>query len=170
MFGYRWVFNYLQQQSDKRLEASLDRNEYNEADLITITVPISLPYINNQQDFERVDGEITVEGKIYKYVKRKIADGNLVLLCLPDYNKMKIESAKDDFFKYANDLAQNNQSKKSDNSKSGVFKNLVSEFVEFTSYFTPACFPVKHIHTNCMQPNFYASSPHTTPEQPPEWL
>ncbi|HLL41614.1 MAG TPA: hypothetical protein VK369_00680, partial [Segetibacter sp.] len=102
LFGYRILFNYEQQQSDVRLEASLDKQEYNDADLVTIKVPLSLPYVNNQQNFERVDGEITVNGKILKYVKRKITDGNLILLCLPNDNKMRIESAKDEFFKYAN--------------------------------------------------------------------
>ncbi|HKG69981.1 MAG TPA: hypothetical protein VKA92_14000, partial [Segetibacter sp.] len=107
LFGYRILFNYEQQQSDVRLEASLDKQDYNDADLVTIKVPLSLPYVNNQQNFERVDGEITVNGKILKYVKRKIADGNLILLCLPNDHKMRIESAKEEFFKYTNDLVQN---------------------------------------------------------------
>ncbi|MDB5249930.1 MAG: hypothetical protein JWQ40_4324 [Segetibacter sp.] len=162
------MFDYAKQQSDVRLEASLDKNEYDESELVTIKIPITLPYQNNWDDFERVDGEFTVDGKIYKYVKRKIADGHLVLLCLPDHNKMRLESAKTEFFKYANDLVQNHNSKKSDNSKSGVFKNLWSEYDSNTMVFTAANFNSEIIHAVAGSVNLFPSSPHSSPEQPPE--
>lgn len=168
LFGYRILFHYEQQQSDIRLEASLDKQEYNDADLITIKVPLSLPYVNNQQSFERIDGEITVNGKILKYVKRKISDGNLILLCLPDHNKMRIESAKDEFFKYANDLVQNNQSKKS-GGKSGLsFKNVLSDYcLNVHDYISSICGEV-HSYTVPYQVKLLPSSYDQLPEQPPE--
>lgn len=168
LFGYRILFNYEQQQSNVRLEASLDREDYNDADLITIKVPLSLPYVNNQQNFERIDGEITVDGKILKYVKRKITDGNLILMCIPDHNKMQIESAKDEFFKYANDLVQNNQQKKSGSTKSGVFKNLVTEYCIISADYAPASQRAQCAYniTSCL--NYLPSSYYTLPEQPPE--
>jgi hypothetical protein len=168
LFGYRILFNYEQQQSDIRLEASLDKQDYNDVDLVTITVPLSLPYVNNQQSFERVDGEITVNGKILKYVKRKISDGNLILLCLPDHDKMRIESAKDEFFKYANDLVQNNQSKKSGNTKAGVFKNLQTDYNINTYEYVYATQRIQHRYTIPLQSNFLPSSHSQLPEQPPE--
>jgi hypothetical protein len=168
LFGYRILFNYEQQQSDIRLEASLDKQDYNDADLITIKVPLSLPYVNNQQNFERIDGEITINGKILKYVKRKIADGNLILLCLPDHNKMRIESAKDEFFKYANDLVQNNQSQKSGHSKAGVFKNLLVEYDTVNYTCTNIYNGVIHCYGLLCQLNFLPSSHQSLPEQPPE--
>lgn len=127
--GYRWVFNYMQQQADVQLAVTLDNNNYNEADLITLSVPTNLPYQTDRPNFERVDGEINYQGKVYKYVKRKIVDGQLVLLCLPDHNKMRLQSARDDFFKNANDLLQNNQSKKSDHSKNTGVKFSVSDYI-----------------------------------------
>lgn len=168
LFGYRILFDYEQQQSDMQLVASLDKQDYNDADLITIKVPLSLPYVNNQKDFERIDGEITVNGKILKYVKRKISDGNLILMCLPDQNKMRIESEKDEFFKYANDLVQNNQSKKSNNTKSGVFKNLISEYYVNASDYATAVPRILHTYHNISQLKFLPSSHYKLPEQPPE--
>lgn len=170
LFGYRVLFNYEQQQSDILLEATLDKQDYNDADLITIKVPLSLPYVNNQQSFERVDGEITVNGKILKYVKRRITDGNLILLCLPDHNKMRIESAKDEFFKYANDLVQNNQSKKSGNTQTGVFKNLLLYYNIDTFNCAPSIYRTVHTYTVSLQSKFLPSSHYTLPEQPPEVL
>ncbi len=168
LFGYRILFDYEQQQSDIRLEVSLDKQDYNDADLITIKVPLSLPYINNQQNFERVNGEITVNGKILKYVKRKISDGNLVLQCLPDKNKMQIESAKDEFFKYANDLVQHNESKKSGNTKPGVFKNLLSEYDINTSDCSSFAQRMMHTYNYTSGLKFLPSSHYKLPEQPPE--
>lgn len=168
LFGYRFLFNYEQQQSDKHLEASLDKQDYNEADLITIKVPLSLPYVSNQQNFERIDGEITVNGKILKYVKRKISDGCLILLCLPDHNKMRIESAKDEFFKYANDLVQNNQSNKSTNSKTSIFKILSFEYDKPASEYTSVYYQMLHTYSINSQLTFLPSSHYILPEQPPD--
>ncbi len=170
LFGYRILFNYEQQQSDIQLEASLDKQDYKDADLITIKVPLSLPYVNNQQNFERVDGEITVNGKILKYVKRRISDGNLILLCVPDHNKMRIESAKDEFFKYANDLVQNNQSKKSGNTKPGVFKDHLSEYNINVSDYSSAICSIGHVYAVPLQSKFLPSSHYKLPEQPPELI
>lgn len=166
--GYRLFFNYAQKQSVLTLEASLDKNEFDESQLITITVPLSVPYQNNQQDFQRVDGELKLDGKIYRYVKRKLCDGQLILKCLPDHKKMQLESAKDEFFKYSNDLVQNNQSKKSDNTKSGIFKNLSFEYENvvcsiLTSGFNVAITPY---YTNYLE--HFPSTPHISPDQPPQ--
>jgi len=170
LFGYRILFNYVQQQADVSMEASLDNNDFNEAELITITVPLSVPYQNSQQNFERVDGELKVNGKIYKYVKRKITDGQLILKCLPDHQKMLLQSAKDDFFKYANDLVQNNQSKKSGNSKSGIFKNTVAEYDCFTTNVTANPVGSDNLSGIPAYQEFFPSSPSSTPDRPPEFL
>ncbi len=165
--GYRvWIY-FEQQRSDKNFEVLLDKEQYNEAELITIKVPLSLPYQSDSKDFERISGEVNFKGKIYKYVKRKIENGEFVLLCLPDKNKMQLENAREDFFKNTNDLAQNN-SKRSDNSKSISLKKVSSEYDQplFAFKINSATNLFKNF-------GFYKvenlnSSPHTSPEQPPD--
>lgn len=129
-FGYRLVFNYMQEQKDSQLEAKFDNNSYDESQLIEIKIPLNLPYQNNWSSFERYDGEITVKGVLYKYVKRKVENNNLVLLCYPNNDKMHLLNAKDEFFKLANDFQQHNQSKKSPAQNAQSFKNLMSEYVQ----------------------------------------
>ena len=170
MVGYRFVFNYAQQKSDQTFVAALDNDNYNDAELLTIKVPISLPYQNDRQNFERVDGEITYEGKIYKYVKRKIVNGELVLLCVPDHNKMRLQSAKDDFFKTANDLVQNNHSKKSDHSKSTSYKSLASDYINESQKNTDLLFSVILPVSISKEAAHLTSSPHLSPEQPPDFI
>lgn len=120
---------WMEQKADAHLEARLDNNNYNESDLITIKVSLNMPYQNGWSDFERYDGEVEKNGKIYKYVKRKVQNDSLILLCIPHETKMSLQAAKDDFYKLVNDLQQNNSPKKG-NDKKTTFKNLLSEYVQ----------------------------------------
>lgn len=125
--GYRIWFYYAERESDAVMEAKLDAKSYNENELITISVPLNLPYQTDWDNFERVDGEIVLNGQTYKYVERKIAHGELILKCLSDSGKTQLKSARDEFFKLANDL-QNAPTKKSGSNPSLAFKNLVLQY------------------------------------------
>lgn len=166
MGGYKIWFYVAQQKSNQQLELALDKDDYNPSELITIKVPLSLPYMSDQTSFERVDGEINIDGKIYKYVKRKIYNGELVLLCLPDKNKMRLLHAKDEFFKYANDLL-NTPSKKSGNNSS-LPKIVLSEYYsQSNEWKLPALLISKNRYT-LHKPFYLPSGTHITPEQPPD--
>jgi hypothetical protein len=161
--------NWMQHRADSKLEARLDINDYNEASLIEIKVPLDLPYQNDWKDFERYDGEVTVDGQHYKYVKRKVQDGMMVLKCIPNESKRQIESARDHFFQFANDLQNNSGEKKSDSSKPSMAKNNITECEEFTvfSFETTSTFLITSKQLNSNN-NFIATCPHSSPEQPPE--
>lgn len=158
----------MQQKVSQQLTAKIDNNQYDDSQLIELKVPINLPYQTNWSTYQRYDGEIEVAGVMYKYVKRKVADDTLYLMCIPNTKKMHLETAKNDFFKMSNDLAQNNKSKKSDNSKTPVFKKITSDFDD---------------HNYCYEFNTLANSnesfagytslnllsfPRVSPEQPPD--
>jgi hypothetical protein len=126
--GYRLVSYYLQQRADRSIEATINNLKYHESQLVEMRVPLNMPYQNDQPEFEPVDGEIEIDGQIYKYVKRKVEKGELVLMCLPHTNKEKLREARDDFFKMVNDLQQDSKTKKSDKGNSFSFKNFLSEY------------------------------------------
>ena len=67
-------------------------DKYNENDLIKISLPLNNAYQNDWSEFKRVNGEISFDGKIYHYVKEKVQFGQLILLCLPDHDKMLLEA------------------------------------------------------------------------------
>jgi hypothetical protein len=165
--GYRLLFYYAQQKSDANYNALLDKEEYNESDLITLKVDLNMPYQTERADFERVDGEIDVNGIIYKYVKRKIHHGQLVLLCLPDQQKMKLQSAREDFFKISNSLIHDKGAKDSP-AKSFVCKNVSSDYdqnhseYKFIAIASQIKYSVQNDRTHLI------SSYHSSPEQPPE--
>jgi len=156
----------LQQKADKELVAKLDKADYDESDLITVKVPLSMPYLTNWDDFKRTDGEITLHGKIYHYVKQKVYNGELILKCVPDEQKMSLQTAKNDFFKTQNDL-QNNTSKNSgDNSH--VVKFSISDYIKTEN--AAETFAVNNI-TNTYTDNYFAhlqKGETLIPEQPPK--
>jgi hypothetical protein len=125
-YGYRIVMNIMAKSADQRLEARLDSNDYDEAQLIELKVPLNMPYQNQQSEFERHYGEIEINGKYYTYVKRKVENGFLVLKCISNSSKQSIESAGTDYFKMTNGLGQ--PDKKQQDSNKNFAKNFWSEY------------------------------------------
>jgi hypothetical protein len=165
-FGFRLLTDYLQHRADQQLEARLDLNDYDESLLIEMRVPLNMPYQTQSSGFERIDGEIEIDGIHYKYVKRKIEMGELVLLCLPNHSKMQLESASDNFFQLVNDLQNPVQNKGSQPAPS--FKSPVTEYwQQHNDWVIQAFEGVTHEYvaaTNLMP----ATPVITTPAQPPE--
>jgi len=164
--GYRLFSDFLMHRADIQLEARLDRNDFREDELVEIKIPLHLPYQLNWKSFERFDGEIDVDGVHYKYVKRKIYNDSLVLLCLPNKTKQNIEKAKDDYFKIVNDIDPSAQ-KKSDNSNLS-FKNILSEFVVDQAPWLIANYEYLHTSHFVGEALFLSTNLHETPDQPPE--
>jgi hypothetical protein len=167
--GYRWVINLVQQDADAKLEARLDKDDYDESQLIEIKVPVDMPYQSDWAGFERYDGEIEVNGIHYKYVKRKVQDGQLVLKCIPNHAKQRLESAKDDLFKITNDFQQDNNAKKTGAPAQAPVKNALSDYDNLQQLNISALYAaISEQSYNVYQPQGLNQLLRTTPEQPPE--
>jgi hypothetical protein len=106
-FGYRLLISFIEVKADAHLEEQLNENNYDESQLVSIKVPVTyLPYYNNSISFERIDGQIEIGGILYKYVKRRIYNDSLEMLCMPNHAAMKLQSEQNEFFKFVNDLQQ----------------------------------------------------------------
>ena len=147
MIGYRAWFYYAEKKADASMEARLDKDQYEENELVSITIPLYNPYQLDQNSFERVNGEFNYQGRTFKLVKRRITDGNLILLCIPDAHKTVLKKAKTEFGNLTNDLTGNGKN----NSRSGLQKNFTgSDYTIHTYQFhipaysnsslIPACF------------------------------
>jgi hypothetical protein len=126
-FGYRLVSGLLENKATASLQKQIDRSAYQDDQLLEIRVPLNTPYMaGTSHQFERIEGEIELGGKTYRYVKRKVDNGELVLLCLPDENSSRFQQSRMDFFKLVNDLGQ---SSRGNNEKHGnVIKAFVAEY------------------------------------------
>jgi hypothetical protein len=126
--GYRLVVDYAMDKADASFEANLDKGHYDPTQLITVKIPLNLPYQTNWKDFERVNGEMNVNGIVYKYVQRKVYNDTLILQCIPHQEKTELEQKANDYFGKVNDLPGNDNSKKSE-----VLKQLTSDYDFYTS-------------------------------------
>jgi hypothetical protein len=128
-YGYQLLSNYLQERADQRLEASLDKKDYDETQLLSIKVPItSLSYYNSSANFERVDGQIEIKGVQYKYVERRIFKDSIEYRCIPNQMAMNLKSARETFFQLVNDLSHNGQEKKTPHS--AQYKSVSQDYCE----------------------------------------
>lgn len=162
--GYRLLFHFLTEKADKHIIEQLDQHSYDEEDLITMKVPLNLAYLsNNWQEFERFDGSIEIDGTHYNYVKRKVYNDTLILLCIPNIPKNKLNDAKGEFAKMAGDAQSSSE-------KTGLHLQEKSWLKEY-SYSDPAynllALPVE-------QQVYYLKNDHTSyssfvmiPELPP---
>ena len=113
IWGYRWIFYYLEEKATVRLEQKLDAGDYDESQLIEIKIPLKLPYYTNWKEYEPHYGEAEWEGQHYQFVKRKLSNDTLFLLCIPHIEKTNIQVAAADYFKSMNDLQHDGMPQKS---------------------------------------------------------
>lgn len=105
--GYRLFFGYMEAQSSQAMNARLDVDDYDEASLITIKIPVTnLPYYTNSPIFERVKGNINIDGHEYQYVEKRIYNDSLEMRCIRNQQITHISNARDAFFQLVNDLQQ----------------------------------------------------------------
>ncbi|HXB29277.1 MAG TPA: hypothetical protein VNW49_05630, partial [Puia sp.] len=53
MIGYRAWFYYAEMKADAAMEARIDKDQYDDNDLITLQIPLYNPYQLEQKTFER---------------------------------------------------------------------------------------------------------------------
>ena len=121
------MFDELENRASYQLVERLDNKEYNDNELIEMKVPLPMPYQTNWSSFERYDGEIEIAGVHYNYVKRKVQNDTLILMCIPNHGKMKLNSAKEQFFSLVNDVSQNGD-QKGPSPKSSLIKTITTDY------------------------------------------
>ncbi len=111
-YGYRLVLYFLAEKGNLTLQQKLDKEQYDPTDLVELRLPLNLPYISDWADYENFDGETIIDGLHYRYVKRKLYKGELILLCVPDQNSNKLQKAGNEYFKQVNDIPQSEKKSK----------------------------------------------------------
>ncbi|MEO6230293.1 MAG: hypothetical protein ABJB11_15835 [Ferruginibacter sp.] len=169
LFGYRLIASYLENQENNKIEIALDENNYLNEALLSIRQPTNLPYYKNSTAFQRVDGEIEIEGVLYKFVKCRIYNDSLELLCIPNTGKMKIQAAKADFSKLASDFQQSNDTKKSP-SHSKSFQKVLSDYEAIGQVTCDKTYNTFTLNYATENSSFINTCFIKTAEQPPDFL
>lgn len=101
--GYRLAFHLANRQADKTIQVKLDKGEYNEQELVVLKVPMAVPYYSGTTGFEYTRGEVTLNGTIYRYVKKRVVNDTVEMYCIPHTSKMELAMARDRFAQLASD-------------------------------------------------------------------
>lgn len=169
--GYRMLFGYMEAQSSQAMNTRLDDNDFDEASLVTIKIPVSnLPYYTNSPIFERVKGQINIGGHEYQYVEKRIFNDSLEMRCIPNKQITHISNARDAFFQLVNDL-QHSDSKPTPAKPALSLKNILPDCISATISFayTPGfsiAESTAYLDFSSTLPQCYLSTPHRPPLAP----
>jgi hypothetical protein len=125
-YGYRLVISVMQDDADRKLESRIDNSDYDESQLIEISVAMNMPYQERFTDFERQYGEIEIDGKSYTYVKRKIAGDIVIFKCIANKSKQELTAIKNDLAKANSGIETDHPGKQQQ--QSSFAKNFWSEY------------------------------------------
>jgi hypothetical protein len=120
--------------SDRQITQELDNNKYNDHDLVEVKIPLHLSYVTSWADYQRVDGSMKVDGVFYNYVKRKVSNDTLYLLCLPNEKKTKLYLARNEYSKQSNDIPSN-KNERSTAKKINISSEYVQQMTEYSLVF-----------------------------------
>jgi hypothetical protein len=103
--GYYGVFLGLHYRHDAEMTKVLDADVFNEFQTITLRLPVSIPYMPDQSEFERVSGKFEHEGEHYLLLKQRYSKDTLTVVCVRDLAENQIEQVLSDYAKAFTDNA-----------------------------------------------------------------
>jgi len=122
--GYQLFFSLAEKFADKKMVVALDKNKYDENDLIQIKLPLNIPYTVDRKGYERCDGQIVLNGVQYNYVKRSVQNDTMYLYCVPNQQKTALSNSKAEYAKQSSDIPSNKKSEQSTAKQT----NVLSEY------------------------------------------
>lgn len=165
--GYRVIIPLLQHQSDRKLEALLDNNDYDESQLIEVRVALNMPYQQRVTKFERHYGQIEIDGQLYTYVKSRIEGDVAIFKCIANESGQQLKSIQDNLTKCNSgvDMDHPGQSKQS---PSSFAKNVLSDYDDQNQLLAASPFVALGSVTSSYFSFFIPVCTKLTPHQPPE--
>lgn len=111
--GYGLFMAHVEERAMEKFEQQLDSSNYSNQQLVTFKLPVTnLPYYTNSQEYQRQDGEIEISGVIYNYIKKRIYNDSLEVVCIANNEMTRLRTARDEFLKLCTDLQNASKSKK----------------------------------------------------------
>jgi hypothetical protein len=167
IFGYRFVFSYLEEEASQELATSIDAKSFDENNLIEIKTDLNMPYVSDKE-YENAYGETVIKGVHYQYVKRKIENNVLYLMCLPNNEKTILAETKNTIEK--NNVETGNSNSKQKNPVQKLLKSIQIEYIQNNNFYKLNEVVLITSSTLLSNRNNALSSLYKapTPEQPPE--
>ncbi len=151
--------------STAAIEQKADAHQYSDDELISIKTTLNLPYYSSSADYQRAYGSISINGQDYEYVKRRVYNDTLELLCLPNHTKTKLQSL-------TNDIAQSaTEGQPSAPGKSNtVTKIFFPDFFQPLKSFSSTLAADVKANFFCTNTNFLFANYRQLQERPPQLM
>lgn len=128
--GYRLLIDLFIASQHHTMNRTIDREDFIETSLISFKMPMQMPYYTNDARFERAYGEVDVDGVKYHYVKRRVFNDSLEVLCIPDAVSTRLQQQKQRYLQQDAHLPANPRA--GDNA---TVKVNLPEFYQFLKFF-----------------------------------
>lgn len=102
--GYYIVFWGLRYQANQQLKARLDANQYNAEETIELKIPVAIPYLLEQKEYERTQGKIEYNGEFYTLIKQRHHQDTLYVVCIKDGHEKRLVDTMNSYVKLSNDI------------------------------------------------------------------
>ena len=90
VIGYYAVYLGLRTHVNHVLQQRLDDEFYEADDLLTLKIPVNLPYQTDWHSFQRVEGDFERNGKFYNLVKQKVERDTLIVIYIKDHQETSL--------------------------------------------------------------------------------
>jgi hypothetical protein len=95
--GYYLVFVGMEYRHDVRMSRSLDEDVYDPSRVVTLKIPLAVPYMYDNADFVRVAGKFQHKGETYRLIKQRYQQDTLTVICMKDQYARQIKDAMADY-------------------------------------------------------------------------
>lgn len=103
--GYYVVFMGIEYQHKVALKTKFNANEYDASQTVTFQIPLSVPYMSDNTEFESADGIFEHNGELYQLIKQKYAKDTLTVVCLKDDGNKRLHAVMADYLKTYSDAS-----------------------------------------------------------------
>ena len=158
------VIDFMLVNKSAAVQDKVDSDSYRDDELISIKTPLTLPYYTSSETFEKIYGSVEVDGIVYQYVKRRVYQGTLELLCLPDHSKQQMQSVKNEILK----LTIDGTPSKENNRSANFLKISLPDFYQNCASYSISTILVQLKHYNSAKEPSLLQGYTSTSEKPPE--
>ena len=132
-FGHLIYFFALQHRLDKEWETSIWEESYDHTATELLKIPLSLPYMANQEHFQTTNLSMEIGGQNLRVIKQRYQNDTLQIVYLKDLNQQKLKNEVADWIKIIT-----NESQESPVNKNQFFaKFFPKDFIRNELYIIP---------------------------------
>jgi len=91
--GYALLYQYYIHQADAQMVREVYSRAINDSRFIELKIPVDMPTVTDQDDYQVVAGQIELKDAFYNYVKFKATRDTLYFICLPNKAKTRLVNA-----------------------------------------------------------------------------